>query len=257
MLFIASILSIGYFESQNYYILSALIFVFSLAAFGFRALSKPEQDWYKSRALAESVKTLTWRYIMRADPFVDARDVGVPRREFRDHLHEIFRANQDIAQKIDNEWSADDQITQAMDAFRRYPLLERVQKYRIDRIIEQRDWYRRKSIYNKKKAKNWVISGSVAYATAIVLVLSRIAYPQFQPWPIEPIIVFASSAIGWMQIKKFNELVAAYTVTAHEIGLISPKIDAARSEEELSEAVNEAELAFSREHTLWIARKTD
>ena len=257
MLMIASILSVGYFEHQNFYLLYAIIFVVSLAAFGFRALSKPEQDWYKSRALAESVKTLTWRYIMRADPFENSMDASVPRKEFRDHLHEIFRANQDVAKKIDNEWSAEDQITKVMDNFRKMPLLERVQKYRTDRVIEQRDWYRSKSKYNQEKAKIWIIAGLGAYAIAIILVLCRIAYPQFQPWPIEPVIVFASSAIGWMQIKKYNELVAAYTVTAHEIGLISPKIDAAIEEEELSEAVNEAELAFSREHTLWIARKTD
>ena len=61
----------------------------------------------------------------------------------------------------------------------------------------------------------------------------------------------------WIQIKKFSELAAAYTVTAHEIGLISPKLDAVQTKSELRIFVNEAEQGFSREHTMWIARRTD
>jgi hypothetical protein len=59
-----------------------------------------------------------------------------------------------------------------------------------------------------------------------------------------------------MQVKKFNELAAAYTVAAHEIGLIRPKLDDVSTEAELSDFITDAELAFSREHTLWVARRT-
>jgi hypothetical protein len=59
-----------------------------------------------------------------------------------------------------------------------------------------------------------------------------------------------------MEVKKFNELGAAYTVTAHEIGFIEPKLDAVHSEKDFSDFINDAELAFSREHTLWIARQS-
>jgi hypothetical protein len=59
-----------------------------------------------------------------------------------------------------------------------------------------------------------------------------------------------------MQVKKFNELAAAYTVTAHETGLIKPKLEAVDSESDFSDFINDAELAFSREHTLWIARQS-
>jgi hypothetical protein len=52
-----------------------------------------------------------------------------------------------------------------------------------------------------------------------------------------------------MQIKKFNELTAAYTVAAHEIGLIRPKAHDATDDEKFSEFVNDSEKAFSREHT--------
>ena len=87
--------------------------------------------------------------------------------------------------------------------------------------------------------------------------LSRIAYPNWSIWPIEPLIVVAASIVGWVQIKKYNELSAAYTVTAHEIGLIPTTIDSPSNDALLSEFVNDAEQAFSREHTLWLARQSD
>ena len=58
-----------------------------------------------------------------------------------------------------------------------------------------------------------------------------------------------------MQIKKFNELNSSYTLTAHEIGIIQTRLQDVEAEEEFSDFVNEAELAFSREHTQWVARQ--
>jgi len=75
-------------------------------------------------------------------------------------------------------------------------------------------------------------------------------------FPVEPVIVLASAVLGWMQIKKFNELASAYALTAHEIGLAETVIADAKTEQDFSKAVNEVELVFSREHTQWIARQT-
>jgi hypothetical protein len=114
----------------------------------------------------------------------------------------------------------------------------------------------RKAGENNRSARNWVIAAVAAYVLAFALVLARIKFPDWGFWGIGPIIVFASSTLGWMQVKKFNELTAAYTVTAHEIGLIKPKLETVDSENDFSDFINDAELAFSREHTLWIARQS-
>ena len=103
--------------------------------------------------------------------------------------------------------------------------------------------------------RGWVIGGISAYSVAIALALLRIAFPEQEIWPIEPIIVVASSIVGWTQVKKFNELASSYTLTAHEIGIIQGRVNEIRSEQEFSEFVNEAEQAFSREHTQWVARQ--
>ncbi|AVA15771.1 hypothetical protein C3E99_03320 [Sphingopyxis sp. MG] len=86
----------------------------------------------------------------------------------------------------------------------------------------------------------------------------RSHYPEgWSVWPAEPLLVAASAAIGWIQIKKFNELASAYSLTAHEIGIIQTRISDVTTESEFSEFVNESERAFSREHTQWVARQND
>jgi SMODS and SLOG-associating 2TM effector domain 1 len=124
-----------------------------------------------------------------------------------------------------------------------------------ERIQDQRVWYTRKAATNKRSARKWVAAGIAAYAIAAALAVGRVRLPD-RVWPIGPVLVLASSILGWMQVKKFSELAATYTVAAHEIGLLRPKLDDVTSESELSDFVNDAELAFSREHTLWMARRT-
>ena len=58
-----------------------------------------------------------------------------------------------------------------------------------------------------------------------------------------------------MQAKKFSELAASYTLAAHEINIIKSLSLEEMTEEEFSIFVGDAENAFSREHTQWVARK--
>lgn len=256
VLLLASILSDSAFKGSTFYLLYAFVFVVSVILLLTRNLWKLQQDWYRCRALAESVKTLTWRYIMRAAPFGDGPPLKDARAEFRNHLYRTFDANRATAEKIDPNWSAADQITDEMDRVRAFSLDERKKYYTTHRLNDQRTWYMRKAGENNRSARNWVVAAVVAYALAFALALARIRFPDLEFWGIHPIIVFAASVIGWMQVKKFNELAAAYTITAHEIGLIKPKLDVVDSESDFSDFINDAELAFSREHTLWIARQS-
>jgi hypothetical protein len=258
-LFLAAVFSMSFLNGVGYYLIYASIFFIGLIVLLTRALSKPEQFWYGCRALAESVKTLTWRYMMRATPF-EGGSVGgeqQARSEFRNQLHAMFDANRDVAKKITSEWSANEQISAAMVHIRAMNRDERMNYYLANRVDEQRKWYARKAGLNRDNAFFWVCISCAAYVLAGGMALSRIALPTWPYWPIEPLIVLAASIVGWMQIKKFNELTAAYTVAAHEIGLIRPKAQDANNEKKFSEFVNDAEKAFSREHTLWIARQSD
>lgn len=255
LLVVAAAIAMVSHPSKFVQVIHGLLFIALAALLLFRAKSKPEEDWYKGRALAESIKTLTWRYCMRAAPFQDANDVRIVRAHFRNQLKEILESNRHIGDRIPPNSAAEDQITQIMDEVRSLSLSERRAYYLKERIKEQRTWYVTKASDNKSAAARWVVACVATYGTAIILLSLRPVLPNWGLWPFEPLIVIASSIIGWMQIKKFNELTSAYTLTAHEIGIVQGRIEEAEEEKEFSEFVNEAELAFSREHTQWVARQ--
>ncbi len=253
LLFVAAILTMQTFNSVPFYIFYALIFIVSLVLMLLRTLKRPDQDWYKCRALAESIKTATWRYAMRAEPFDDARTQDA-RRDFRSLLKEIFDANQHIGARISGLNPDGQQMTPSMDQIRDKGLEDRCKIYLDSRIRDQRTWYRNKSKSNKKIMNFWIGVCVVVYLAAAASVLYRISDP-VTVLPIEPLIVVASSIVGWMQIKKFSELSSAYALTAHEIGIIEGRMVDMIDDEKFSQFVNEAELAFSREHTQWVARQ--
>lgn len=255
LLVIAAFLSMGFSEDPMYHALYALVFVLAATVLIFRAVRKPEQDWYRCRALSESIKTSTWRYMMRAEPFGNASTVQVPRAEFRNFLTEILRANRHIGSGIASELAAEHQITPRMEEIRSLDLEARKNIYKEQRIADQRKWYAKKASDNRKASKIWVGATVVVYIAATVTVLLRVAKPDWGMLPTEPLIVLAASFIGWIQIKKFNELASAYALTAHEIGILQPRLDEINDETPFSDFVNEAELAFSREHTQWVARQ--
>ncbi len=254
-LLVAAVFSMDFSEKPLYYVLYTLVFLGALMALLYRSTTKPEQGWYKGRALAESIKTSTWRYCMRSAPFQDNEDVKVPRGEFRNHLKSVLESNRHVAEKMPPGEAARDQITDSMEKTRALSLEDRKQFYDTFRVRDQRKWYQSKAGANKRSGVKWVIICIIVYVFAIVSVLLRTVFPEWTIWPTEPLIVAASSIVGWIQIKRFNELATSYALTAHEIGIIQDMIAEIKSEHEFSEFINEAELAFSREHTQWVARQ--
>lgn len=236
----------------------AFIIGTSTALLIYMSVKKPEKDWYGCRALAESIKTSTWRYMMRAEPFEDAPQLRTVKQKFAAFLKEILDANSHVRDSISRRPKAGDQITLGMDEIRALSLDERREFYRSKRIDEQRDWYIGKVKSNRRHFVGWIVFCVLIQGSAIVLALIRSRYPEsWSIWPAEPLLVIASAAVGWIQIKKFNELASAYSLTAHEIGIIQTRINDVATESEFSEFVNEAERAFSREHTQWVARQNE
>lgn len=132
---------------------------------------------------------------------------------------------------------------------------EKKQFYLENRIDDQRRWYANKSGDNRKASKKYFMLLCAVYAIAIILLLIRIASPATPFLPIDVFAVVASAIIGWIQIKRFNELASAYGLTAHEVGIIKSCYESVKTSEHLSGFVSDAENAFSREHTQWAARR--
>lgn len=236
------------------YIIALLLSTFCLL---YMSVKKPEKDWYGCRALSESIKTAAWRYMMRAEPFENAAHIKEVHRKFSEFLKDILDSNGYVRDSISKHPKGGRQITERMDEVRRLDFENRKSTYITQRIEEQREWYLKKVMENRSRFRQWVSVCVFLQGLALILAIVRIQYPEgIEIWPTEPVLVMASAVIGWIQIKKFNELASAYSLTAHEIGIIHARIEHI-TEDEFSDFVNEAERAFSREHTQWIARQNN
>lgn len=113
-----------------------------------KMIGKAEQDWYRYRALAESIKTSAWRFSMAAEPFDDRAEMDAVRdlQAYLGRILEINRASSSmLSANVDEE-----QVTNEMMKLRRSDCATRLSHYRSNRISEQRAWYRRKAKYNKR-----------------------------------------------------------------------------------------------------------
>ena len=249
---VAALSSTRGLSGLNPYVLTLLLVVLA-GLFVFKVYKKLDQDWYRCMALAESVKTSTWRLAMRAHPFQDADSIERPKAEFRNLLKDILRANSHLAQNLQN--ASDEQITASMLEVRKLTLDERKAYYNKYRIDEQRTWYQKKSTDNRQAFNTWVVITILVYVIAAISLNAEQIGMNIATIAFDPLIVVVTSVIGWLQMKRHGELMASYNLTAHEIGIIRSNSDAVTTEEEFSDFVNEAELAFSREHTQWVARR--
>jgi hypothetical protein len=239
-------------EAANAAMLVLLIVLAALLSLKF--FRRQDQKWYQARALAESVKTLSWRFAMKAHPFA-SQDLHAAESELLKNFSALLAANDVIATGLAEQGNAEKQLTDWMVSCRSLSLKGRAEIYLRERIQNQRRWYAAKARANSIARARWVAAAFVIYLfCALTLFGDELGMPKISIL-LDPMIVMVTGIVGWLQVKRHSELSASYGLTAHEIGFLESRIPRLDTEERFSEFVNEAELAFSREHTQWLARQ--
>lgn len=254
LLVIAALISFYYPTDLSGALASASLFLITLCILIWIKVQKPEDTWYNGRAVAESVKTRTWRWVMKAEPYDNDVSDEQSRKEFLLDLKSILDQNRSLSAHLQSEKNNGDAISVQMLNIRNLPFEGRLDIYKNERVKNQADWYAKKSLFNKRRAKQWFIFSVVLHAIAIALLLWRITEPALS-LPIEVVATGASAVLTWLQAKKHNELNSSYSLAAHEIVLIKSEAESVASDKALSNFVVSSESAFSREHTQWTARK--
>lgn len=252
LLVLATLISIANSPCAYVAILQAMVLLGALGCAIYLFAGRPDQRWYGGRAVAESIKTLTWRYISRAEPFDQShvRDS----HEFGLKLKAIVDQNKQVSSLLTTHLS-EVQIAPTLDILRSASADSRLSFYRQHRIVEQQAWYANKASANKRMVTRYFTTLIVIISIAIFFAIAKIKYPTAPFWPTDLFVTAAAGLLSWIQAKRFQELSASYTLTAHEISLIRQSSSGPMTDSELSQFVADAENAFSREHTQWIARK--
>lgn len=248
-----AIMSINMIGDRRYIIVYGILLAAALGLLVTRTLLKPEQRWYQARALAESVKTTAWKFAMGARPFEhDAKD----RQRLRQMLGDLLAANRSLGSQFDGKTSGGDQIPAEMETIRALPRPERLDLYMRDRVGNQLDWYASKSRSNARAGRAFALALGALYVAAFVIFWIRMERPDWIYAHPDPILLLAASVLGWMQIKRFNELGASYALTASEISILKSRAPEIADDAALSLFIDDSEEAFSREHTQWLARRS-
>lgn len=249
---IAVALSVFYVASVEFIYCQILVLFASLGITVLLGYQLPEKTWYGGRALAESTKTMAWRFMMKAEPF--NIDDTKSSELFLGKLKKLIKDNKEITSKSVASLG-EQEITDEMKSVRASKMADRKAFYLNNRIINQLDWYKSKSAFNQKRAQQFFCLIILVTLLAIAFSIFRISNPTAEQWPTDVYIGIASALLGWNQAKKFRELSASYAQTAYEISLIKAQATQVRTEKAFSIFVSDAENAFSREHVQWLARR--
>ncbi len=254
LLITASIMSLYGINSKTFAIIAAFLFLATISTNIFILSKKNNEVWYNARAVAESVRTIAWKFMMRAEPF-ESDDSEEAERKFLDILNDIINQNKNLLLELSTVLTQHNQITEKMKQIRNMSIKDRFNFYLKDRIEDQLNWYSSKAKENSKSRTKWFILMIALQTFAVIFVLCRIAWPELKYWPPEVLAVASGGILTWIHVKKFQDLSSAYSLAAYEISIIKTGTMNINTEKDLSNFVLDTENAFSREHTQWIARK--
>lgn len=229
-------------------LVAAAFFVVALGVEVWLLADRPEKDWYDGRALAESAKTLAWRFAVGGAPF-QVGDAGASRR-----LGEELAKLLEDAPEINILPRSTDVVTQKMVKLRSEPLAARQRSYIQGRVLDQQTWYARKAMFNARRAKQWKLALIALEFVGVVLALVKaFGYLHFDIASVTAAAIAGGAA--WLGVRQHEPLARSYTFASHELALIASRLQEVNDERSWAVEVADAEEAISREHTMWRAAR--
>lgn len=215
-----------------------------------------ERTWYHGRTIAESVKTLAWRYSVGGDPFrIDRLSPAEADTLFVQRLNDVVGGFRDLNLTLLPIPERPMQITEAMRAVRGSELSIRKRVYEEGRIRDQISWYTDRARSHDQKASRWyaIVLGLEA-AALLAAILKATGWLRVDLSGL--MATTAAAAAAWLQTRQHSSLARAYAIAAHELTTICSLIPPVSSEDDWAKFVDQAEEAISREHTLWRASRS-
>ena len=235
------------------YRLSAIFLGIGLFVLSIIRAQQYDKAWFNSRAIAESIKTLTWRYMMRIPPFQE--DQAAQNRLFSE-LQNILKARPGIEKTLALTCRPNSaEITASMKHIRDLSLEERKEIYLLQRLRDQKAWYADKAKYNAQSASRlfWMVVVFQFIALIAAIILPALAASKINLVLILTTVVAALAA--WNQTKRYDELAQAYSFAAQELSALDGLSFSVSSEESFEQLIEQTESAISREHIMWYARR--
>ncbi|MFI9781169.1 DUF4231 domain-containing protein [Streptomyces sp. NPDC051956] len=226
-----------------------LIYVATLCVEIWLLAERPEQAWYDGRALAESAKTLAWRYAVAGAPFSAELSHGEAAHRFNERLKELLREAPATSLAPVGLVA----VTDAMNVLRARPFADRKNAYLRDRIEDQQRWYATKASWNVARARRWrlllVAVEGLGLAAAVLRLTGTLTFDL-----AGALGAVLGAGAAWFAVRQYETLGRAYTFAATELSIIHGRLSQA-DEDCWAQEMADAEEAISREHTMWRASR--
>jgi len=256
---LAALLTIFNFESEEpkvyIYAISLVLMIVGLGLTVAIKYYKFEDLWYQGRALAESVKTLTWRYITCSENYEASLPQNEADHSFTDSLQNLQNKFPDLVNFMDSNLLNTPVISNEMKKVRNLSWDLRLARYIECRIDDQISWYSAKTLFNKGKKKFWLYIVIACQSMSIIACISLLLCASGSWNFIGLFTTLAASAIAWLEVRQYQSLIQAYNTATMELVIIKALANSINTEESFTSYVLDSENAISREHTMWLAQR--
>ena len=210
-----------------------------------------DKTWFDCRAVAESAKAATWRYMMKMPPYQDDSSDG----GFVESLQEIRVARPSVSSALARQSGPDGSgITDFMRGVREWTFEKRKEFYIDARLRDQKEWYGRKAKKNgdwKEYTFRTFIALQIVAIVVAVAKLSGVLTVSMVP----VLMTGAAALIAWGETKRYRELGESYALAHDELEGQESVAFARTKEAAFLEFIETVEEAISREHTMWCVKR--
>ncbi|MFE2943615.1 DUF4231 domain-containing protein [Streptomyces sp. NPDC059255] len=223
---------------------------------------RAKSHWQLNRSAAEFIKSLSWRYAVHGAPFdsgvAGATDLFTARMEAG--LAELRKVGWEDPRENPEEGAdpgqgdAGELITPAMRVLRDKPFSARKETYVRDRLIEQRNWYHRRTVVSRRATTLW--SATIALLTLLALLLAVLRTFSFTDSGAVLGLLSASAAacLAWSEIRRHQPLISAHSLVEEDLAAMHTAMETMVTEQQWANAVYETERIVSPQHTDWLVR---
>ena len=223
-----------------------LIIVIGLVA----KVRRDDRVWFDGRAVAESAKAATWRYMMSMRPFVGVGSQAL----FLNRLKEIRSGRESLANSLSRQ-TASREPSDFMELVRDdWPFEDRRQFYLTARLKDQLKWYEQAAKKNgdwEQYTFWWFVGLQVVAVGAGV---GKLVF-EWHASVVPALMTAAAALIAWAEMKRYRELARSYAVTRDELREQEAAARMITDEVEFLAFIEAVEEAISREHTMWCVKR--
>lgn len=218
---------------------------------------RAKSHWQLNRSAAEFIKSMSWRYAVHGAPFDSgSKDpAGLFTTRMEAGLAELKKVGwEDPRDGGQTPAGAGQLITPAMQMLREKSFGARKETYVRDRLIEQRNWYHRRTVISRHATTLWSVTITLLTLLALFLATLRTMSVTESSSVLALLSASAAACLAWSEIRRHQPLISAHSLVEDDLAAMHTAMATTVTEEQWASAVYETERIVSPQHTDWLVR---